>query len=509
MNDKYYHNILKMISVISIIIMTYFMIKYASTQSFWEDELKWTIGFFDGLRITEMIHKLLESGYNLPLFYLIMYPIYQIAPFGEVFLLIPSIIFIIIGIIIVAKIGKKLGEPFLVCIVILLLCTSKTLLISCAWEFRPYALLFCNSALVLLTFINKINEPTKKNIIIYGICSILLLYTHWFGALLLALYGLIDMILFFRKKSKIDWIISYIIAGVAFIPWMYLMFKTHTNDLTNYWAWVPQLTTPFNSIYYLLGESKFLLTVFAIGCLLIVGSFGYNLLKKKSEKKQNIWLLILLSIIWVFTIIVIYSIYINPNGSLYVLRYFIVILPHLFLITSYSYIKVADIIIDQLKNKKSKIIMNYTLKIISLITVIILGVFSYNLSIASAKSVYEPYREASEYLNSDKGIYSNESILITLSDDAWIKYYFIKRNYPKPYNFAKINNENIFIFYQDNENTFELIEGLSLLNSYNTIYVLRSRNDFSAELYTFLNNNFKLERDIPDLKMMIYKKTIK
>ena len=93
-NKKKLYNIL---SIILLSIMFIVMCLYASKQCFWVDELDWTIEFF-------------ETGYNLPLSYLMMYPIYKIAPYGEIWLLIPNIIIVLIGCYFVYKIGKKIGE---------------------------------------------------------------------------------------------------------------------------------------------------------------------------------------------------------------------------------------------------------------------------------------------------------------------------------------------------------------------------------------------------------------
>ena len=62
----------------------------------WIDELDWTIRFLDVNSFEEMIIKLLQYGYNLPLYYIIMYFIFKFISTNEFILVLPSIVFSIL-----------------------------------------------------------------------------------------------------------------------------------------------------------------------------------------------------------------------------------------------------------------------------------------------------------------------------------------------------------------------------------------------------------------------------
>ena len=95
------------LSFVILAIMFVIMCLNAGRESFWVDELDWTIGFLAKPNFLEMIKGLLEKCYNLPLYYIAMYPIYKIAPYGEIWLLLPNIIMVLLGVYIVKKIGDK------------------------------------------------------------------------------------------------------------------------------------------------------------------------------------------------------------------------------------------------------------------------------------------------------------------------------------------------------------------------------------------------------------------
>lgn len=98
------------VSYVFLFIMFAFMCLNASKQSLWGDELDWFVDFISKPSISDMLNYLLETGYNLPLSYLMMYPIYRIVPYGELWILMPNIIITIISVFIMKKIGKKIGR---------------------------------------------------------------------------------------------------------------------------------------------------------------------------------------------------------------------------------------------------------------------------------------------------------------------------------------------------------------------------------------------------------------
>ncbi|KAA6365460.1 MAG: hypothetical protein EZS28_039013, partial [Streblomastix strix] len=178
LNKKY--TTYDILSICALAFMLLFMLAFASRQSLWRDELYWTVGIITGEAFNNqgMFRILLEQLYNLPLYYVIVKPLYYILPYGEIFLRMPSILFAFFGVIILANTAKKIGGKELGLYTLCIALTSSILITQGGWEFRPYSLMFFCAALTLLMFINRLQQETNKNIICHGLALLLLVYSH-------------------------------------------------------------------------------------------------------------------------------------------------------------------------------------------------------------------------------------------------------------------------------------------------------------------------------------------
>jgi len=484
-------------AISALVCMTGFMLAFASRQSFWLDELDWTIGIisgkaiFNGRLFTPMFQVLLEQGYNLPLFYIIIKPLYELLPYGETFLLIPSILFVIAGIVIMGKAGKIIGGIdigfFAVCIAV----SSATLIIYGGWELRPYSITFCFSSLVLLMYIKRLKTETNKNILLYGVSLVLLLYCHWFGSILALFYAFADLYLYFRKKISLKCIFAYILAGMLFLPWFLMMIFHHVKDLSSYWSRIPSVIEPIITVSWLLSGTWLYCLLFGIGFILILLR---NIRKngKETPSVSRIWLFIGIGILWTILPVYIYSRFINQSGSFYVQRYFFVIMPHVFLITAYGFLETFYALQHSFfaaANKKK------------LLCCMVIALFcfafflNYQRAYSNRSSTREPYREVAEYLSKDEHTLSEDSLIICSGGSAWMEYYFDKRGFNIPANVAASGRSTVLQFIGNGQYMQPILLSEEDISEYEYLYLFEVHSFFSKGFIDAIQQNYILTEE--------------
>ena len=106
-------------------------------------------------------------------------------------------------------------------------------------EARPYALIFVAGAFNIWAFLRLLSEPkNSRNIIQWAISAAILVWSHYIGAIYLAIEG--GLILArLPPRLAIRAILPTLIAGGTILPWMWLAFRK-SHDLHELaWDWPP------------------------------------------------------------------------------------------------------------------------------------------------------------------------------------------------------------------------------------------------------------------------------
>lgn len=488
----------KLLGIVVISIMAIIMFKYSSTQSFWLDELDWTVDYLDkSHNYYDLIYSLIKAGFNLPLFYVVMFPIYKIVPYGEVWLLIPNFIATILGVYFTYKVANRLNEH----LGIASLCMSATSFVlfeNCAFNFRPYAFLFCLSSYALLKLICKFQEPQKQtSTILYTISIVLLAFTHWFGCLIIAFYFFVDFVLWIRKKNKISFVLPYFILGIVFIPYFIFIIFQHTTSFSNYWPRVPTTNDLIFGVFnFLLSNNILCILSFILGIVLLLYIFSKN---ENTKFNFNVVFVLLGSIIWTLGTIYVYSKYINPKGSLWVLHYFIVILPHIFVICSIPIAKLlsysAHTSVNNLEAHKYK---NTVIFSIVILTTVLIACINYTQLHISQNSLNEPYREISSILSNISNVYEENSAVFISSGKGFLTYYFQKKGVEIPCNVYEAYTESSMTHLSMSQcvNNGLVVNStpasLEDLLQYDYLYVCLVHKGFDSSILNFIYNNYNV-----------------
>jgi len=491
-------------------VMTVFMLAFAGKQSFWLDEM-WQLKVisYDSIRAMLKTGLLENSPWNLPLNVLITMVFYRIMPYGEVYLLLPSILFTVLGIIALGKAGEEIGGRELGFYAKLTAIFSAILITQGAWELRPYAITFCSGSVMLYCLAKRLRSESRKTIAVYAAALLFFLYSHWFCSIAALAYGALDVLFVLKKKLRAACLLSYIAAGALFVPWFILMLVYHKPGLSTYWAGVPRIAVFVDLFKYLLSNSKALLALFFAGVFIAVFTCALEIHKTRGiPADKMMFVYMAASIAWTIGITFLYSKYINPKGSVFVNRYFFSILPQVFVFTALGLTHIASFTLA-VNGARVSISVNgihfdtYLFTALCLIMLGLTGVKNY-------KTVYnigssEPYRETAEYLSQQSDINDSGTLVIIRYDvPQWIEYYFIRRGFPLPSCIARGSGLPLTLFRKNGAalNKLERVNKDELLK-YARLYAFADHNNFTDEFLKFLQQHYN-KKDLIGARFALY-----
>ena len=463
---------IKIIEISMFICLSLFMIFAQGNHVLWLDELDWSIGIVDNGNLIEVYNRVLGTGENLPLFYILLFFLRSVFKITNIWVLtlLTATIFTIFGIIGIYKIINSFFDKKNSIVSSFLIFTSYPIISMCAWQFRPYGMLLCFSVWTLYFYLKRIKEENWKNIILYAVFMILLMNSHWYGVLMSVIYAFIDLILFLKKKISIKCIVSYLAALIIFLPSFIKLLLLHRGDIGTYGVEYLNLGMLIIVLAFVSGEQLSYLLVFLLAVLLAF----IRIIRKKENLYFNI---IYISSILLIIVTCVYSI-LNKNGGIVRGRYFAVIIPHAIIIMSWF---IKGIIEKTHKNP-------YVWPTILVFTILfaIYGVCKCYYFSVIKPNYYDPgyYQSASEYLQKQEDIYDDDTVIICSYGKTWVYQYWIEENKKLPSNIIVVDPlkyPNQMDMAEQSIDKFEyvvkdgkLVDGKKVndFDKYNTIYYL-------------------------------------
>lgn len=303
------------------------LFRYSEVDSLWYDELYQVALSLDN---DCAIGRLLTHSDYYPSFSSdVLSLAYRIAPYGERWLLLVPEIFSVLGIYLVAMAAKRVHGRAAAIFTMLFGTTNTTLILRCAYEFRVYWLLFFSCCLTLYIYVRYRNDldtaVTWKRLIIYGAALWLPAASHVFGVFFSAGLAITDMVYMASKRLSPRWIISFCITGVLYSPWLYNIICCDVWSMQKPWNGTP---TPDGIVTLLRNWSSH-------------GNFGYYflligggivlveivLLVYSGKKMHTADMALFITLTFVVSFVYIYGKYVNPASTMWVERYFVVLVP--------------------------------------------------------------------------------------------------------------------------------------------------------------------------------------
>lgn len=189
-------------------------------------------------------------------------------------------------------------------------------------EVRFYSLLFLLTVLSYLFFLRCCKNSTIINYLVYIIVSTALVYTHYYGILILVTQLILFIMLVWKSITNWKFIIYSILAGIIitilYIPWIPIIIKDSNIDPNLMWILPPKELFIFEYLYNYFGKDPYQLILFFI-CLFLVIKAIFFKNKDDLQLKRK-------------TIIVYFIIFIS------ILLILIIGIPHLRAVVPHSYV---------------------------------------------------------------------------------------------------------------------------------------------------------------------------
>lgn len=392
------------------------MIVYGGEDSFWNDEI-YQIGFIShNSSLLDTIHYSATLEESTPfLFGIIANLWYRVVPYGEKWLLLLPRFACSISVIFIGLIGRTIRNKRTGILAAVIASASPVILFEASSEFRSYGfLIFFTSIMVWFYCKRKLTQGKGcyVSLVWYSLAMSVVAYTHYFGIFLCGVIFLFDLILILRKKINKRVLVSYIIAGITYIPWIItvLLFK---KNIQATWHKLPQIKDIYSLIKYLCGN-EFILFLFIVGISFVT----YRLFTKKDEYFLEICLLwgVLSVILGLF----IYG-HLKSNFTLWAPRYFLELEPLIILLAAIG----IDSVCCLLQNKEKKAVL-------CLVACIWLS-YSSGKGMLVSDLAHEPFRQAADWLYSQGGYIYNSDTLVLCTPwpspviNGWNEYYLTRQ----------------------------------------------------------------------------------
>lgn len=434
--DRVYHVGLALVCVVAFALMTYL----AATTSLWLDE----IFQVDYCLSSSLLDVVLIDPYTPPLFNIIAWIWYQLVPYGEVWLRLPSIVFVVASMPLAAATGRRIGGRRTGFLAAFLLLINAKVFTQMGLTFRTYALLLFLSTLLVYLYVRRTQTPKDKTSwklsVASGATMLALGYTHYFGVLLACAFFLVDVFLLVRGhlngiRRKV--LVSYLIPVVGYLPWVWVAFQTlfaaRANAAAGFsvdtWQGTGDAVNIHALLYWLCGECAETLGLFHIAMIVIVVVGVYHCYRHRFVWQEEMPLIALVFV--VFAVVGgmwAYCSFIEPESMFWVERYFTPAIPAMTLVTAWGITRVFSWIPT---SDPVRFVAAFLCVVLLVPTAT--GTIRNDLALGSSTRFYA---DLTTYLESRDDISNDDTLVLAIINttdrgrqvNAWKHYYFDRKD---------------------------------------------------------------------------------
>jgi hypothetical protein len=339
-SPKYRVSLFKAWPLILILLIGFLLrIKGLTWQSLWLDELH-TMNEADPSKSWgEMFHYLRCCDQHPPLFFIterLSFALLGHHAFAARFV---SVLTGTLSIWAMYGLGKELLNKRLGLIAATLTCVNF-FNISYSQEARPYIFAFLFVILSFTWFIRLVKEPSRKNVILYSLFSLLLLYSHYYSLFIMAAQGILALLFLFQEKGAArrilfrNFLFAALIIAIAYLPW--LSFLKAMTAIKSFW--IQDISPAFlqNFFFEFFGNADILEPLLLLLLFVYVAHVAMNTDAIPELKNNPLLFGFVIFLIWIFLTLLIPYIRSLITVPMLLSRYAIVVLPAILLIMAWG-----------------------------------------------------------------------------------------------------------------------------------------------------------------------------
>ena len=439
-----------------------FVIKalFVSDGSFWYDEI---FSVFHSQKPFRNITHVSKWDVAPPFYYYLLHVWMKFFGMSEVSVRMLSVLFSsFAGAALFAFTYKHYNKDTSVLVSVLYI--SSNILFFYSQEARTYSLLVLFSVVSSYAFFELYQRPNLMIAILLGVINWAAIFSQYIFVIIPLIQG-VFILIHFRRKPFVFYIISGIISLLIFNKWLFRVYDIFASGGNSTINASINLKSIWNMLVILLNGKEL---AYALTLLLVVG-IAYFIKTVKSNTQQNTKYSITYAVLWGIGTFVL-MIFFGSRSSLFIPRYMLVTLIGVFIFIAYfvSFIRV-----------------NTYIKIAVYVVVLIAGLFQINYRVDKGMD----YKNALVYIKEIKQ--PNTLIILQTIDMGSLFAYYYNIDVFKQYSNLEgaLKDENVLMFNNAENVTAELLNGFDQVIHVQTF---EEFTDPSGTLETFLKGNMSL-----------------
>lgn len=400
--------------------MLLLLVLYAGKKSFFSDEMD-QIGILvscGSLKEVLSLYASMEHEVAPPLFAVVAYLWYQLAPLTQRWLLILPAIAASIGVYITGMCGQVLGGKRVAVLSALFACALPAMASTIGTQFRQYAFVFLFAALTLYAYLRRLQHSGNErisDIVLDGVVMAGLPYSHYLSVFVCFYFFAIDVILLARKRIRPVCLLSYGIGATLFLPWGITILQSLIR-ISSFWIPIPRILDIRDALYFLTDTFSLRFYLYVGGvCTVTLAALRHRNANGSQTSVQFVELALALAAPVMMAFLYVYSRFFSNGVSLFLPRYFLCTLP-MVIVTSAMF---ADRLFRLLMNGKQIELRTVSMSFL-LICAVLFGMSAWSNVQTYTSEILEPYHEAADFLCAQADIYDEDVAVITSGESRYV-----------------------------------------------------------------------------------------